>query len=322
MPELMSVQDDLVLIGVGSLLKADVNRIAGRKVVFGAGSGYGNPPVAEAVKEWDIYAVRGPLTAQNFGLDPSLAITDSAWIINQLDEYAEIGGYKQDGVLFIPHWTSAEFGNWKPICDMAGVEFVNPLDDCHTVLNKIANARLTITESLHGAIFSDYFRTPWVPVSSPRRVLHYKWVDWCQSLDMPYKTLPLPFSDWCDFLTAGMQPTRSMPELTEKTYQPSDFSFNFVSGELKNGFGYRVKQQLKGHARGIRDGLLGFARRHRDMPGVASWNNGHREAVAAYLERIAQHEGYLSNPAVREQRIDQLNTALDKLKQTYGAVAA
>lgn len=317
MPDLMGVQDDLVLIGVGSLLKADINRIAGRKVIFGAGSGYGNPPVAEAVKEWDIYAVRGPLTAKNFGLDPSLAITDSAWIINQLEEYAEVEHYNKEGVLFIPHWTSAEFGNWKPICEMAGVEFINPLDDCDTILKKIAGARLTITESLHGAIFSDYFRTPWVPVSSPRRVLHYKWVDWCQSLDMPYKTLPLPFSDWCDFLTAGMKPDKNLPELKEKSYQPEDFSFDFVSGELKNGLAYKMKQKLKGQARGMRDSLLNLARRHRNMPGMASWNKTHQENVASHLSDIAKRDGYLSNPAIRQQRIEQLNTALDKLKKTY-----
>ena len=62
-PELLAREDDVRLIGIGSLLKADVQRIAGRKVVFGSGSGCGPPPPADAMADWRFCAVRGPQTA-------------------------------------------------------------------------------------------------------------------------------------------------------------------------------------------------------------------------------------------------------------------
>ncbi|WP_210528023.1 exov-like protein [Rubellimicrobium arenae] len=316
-PELIDREEGDVLVGIGSLLKADLDRMPGRKVIFGTGSGYGNPPPPRAAQKWQVYGVRGPLTARMFGLPDSAAITDGAWLVDHLPEFNTPKAKGQD-VVFVPHWTSAAYGNWKPAVEMAGMKYIDPLDDGPSVLSRIATARLAVVESLHGAIFADYFRTPWIAVSSPGRVLHFKWLDWAMSLGLDYRSYQLPASDMIDFLTQGQTPSHEMPRIAARSFTPDQFRYEVVAQRHNASLAYRSKIKAKGVLRAGRARVLAELRKHRDGIGMGRWNEAHRDALAEYLTRLAMVEGTLSHDAVRANRLARLAEALHNLRRDQG----
>ena len=40
---------------------------------------------------------------------------------------------------------------------------------------------------MHGAIVADTLRVPWIPVRTNPKILPFKWLDWCQSVKLPYR---------------------------------------------------------------------------------------------------------------------------------------
>ena len=138
-PDMLEREDDMRLVGVGSLLSRNLDLVPGRKVIFGTGSGYSSPPSPEQAKAWRIYCVRGPLTAGLMGLDPALAVTDGAWLINRIPRYAALPTDRR-GTVFVPHWTSAKFGNWAQVCAAADVGYIDPLWDCDRVCSRTSRS--------------------------------------------------------------------------------------------------------------------------------------------------------------------------------------
>jgi succinoglycan biosynthesis protein ExoV len=62
------------------------------------------------------------------------------------------------------------------------------------VIEKIRSARLVLAEAMHAAIVADSLRVPWIAVSSSPKVSSFKWLDWTQSMELPYLPLRLPAS--------------------------------------------------------------------------------------------------------------------------------
>jgi succinoglycan biosynthesis protein ExoV len=87
----------------------------------------------------------------------------------------------------MPHWYSAENGDWRTVCAQAGMHYIDPLGGVEQVLSEIQATRLLITEALHGAIVADALRVPWVPVVAYKHILALKWLDWCESLGLDYR---------------------------------------------------------------------------------------------------------------------------------------
>lgn len=203
-PELLQENDGIRLIGIGSLLKSDLNYVSGKKIIFGTGSGYGGFPAPTTIKDWTVYFVRGPLTADKFGFPPEKSIVDGAWLFSLLPSFNDRMPKKQ--ICFIPHWRTAEKGNWKTICDIAGIKYINPLFDFDQIIYEIGRSNLAITESLHGAIFADLFRTPWIPIKISKNFLNFKWKDWCESINVPFNLIELPPSNFVDCMTEGKNP--------------------------------------------------------------------------------------------------------------------
>jgi hypothetical protein len=148
---------------------------------MGTGTGYGRFPRNVHDKSWRIFAVRGPLTAQAIG-NSELAVTDPAVLLSLLPEFQ---ASRRSGAAFVPHWTTAASGQWEEICELIGIEFIDPRDEARSVIRRIASSAIVIAESMHGAIVADAFRVPWVPVViSHSRPL--KWHDWTLSLGLQY----------------------------------------------------------------------------------------------------------------------------------------
>jgi succinoglycan biosynthesis protein ExoV len=316
LPDLIDAKSEIRLIGIGSLLKNELARVAGPKVIFGTGSGYGDLPLKETSNTWKFYCVRGPLTAKNFGLDESLAIVDASWLINLLPEFSKLQTH-QKGISFVPHWTSAVYGSWAQVCEMAGINFINPMDESVDVITRIANSELVITESLHGAIIADYYRVPWIPTGSDGRVLHFKWLDWCMSVDSAYHSFDLPPSDYVDFLAQRRKPKLGKIALKERTFSAAEFPFKEVSAPSQSSGFYKVMQKVKTKAHNTRNYALEQLQQARDVPPFRSWNAEHRNELAGFMRKLANQRSLLSLDGVRERKIDQLNSALERMRKDY-----
>lgn len=183
MPELLDDDPRTLLIGIGTNLTESLPAEA-RKVVVGAGTGYGPPPHLDHT--WDIRFVRGPLTAQALGLSMDKAITDPAILIAHLNLWRESrplrGGHHR--VVFLPHHCSARFMDWREVCDEAGLSYVDPTWSPRKVISRIWNATLVISEAMHGAIVADACRVPWIGVAIYPHINHFKWKDWHDSMEL------------------------------------------------------------------------------------------------------------------------------------------
>lgn len=186
-PELFDDDDSQLLVGIGTLINDKAPRRP-RKIVFGAGAGYHGPAVLDC--SWEFVCVRGPLSAQQLGLDRSKAITDPAVLLTQLLPPAGAG--QAGAVSFMPHHVSAEHADWPGLCRQAGIDYIDPGGDIHEVIRQIRRSRLVLAEAMHGAIVADALRVPWVPLVCYDHVLRFKWQDWCQSLGLAYSPFRLP----------------------------------------------------------------------------------------------------------------------------------
>ena len=193
LPGIWDEDGDILFVGIGTILDRNLPS-ARQSMVFGTGAGYTAPPpdIATNSARWQIYGVRGPLTARALALDPSLALTDPAILLATLEEFR---GLPRRGVIFVPHWKSVRYGYWERICAALGIEFVDPCGDSKAVVRRIASAEKVIAESMHAAIVADAFRVPWIPIALSREVSPFKWVDWAASLDLPYRPVCLPASN-------------------------------------------------------------------------------------------------------------------------------
>lgn len=186
LPNTFDEDAGILFVGIGTLLN-DFIPTEPFKVVFGAGVGYGKRlPVID--QNWKIYCVRGPLSAQALGLEPKLAVTDSAVLLRNIDLPPKKEHYP---VSFMPHWQSAHW-NWKPICEQVGLHYIDPTAEIEQVLQAIQCSGLVIAEAMHGAIVADALRVPWIPVQANKWILDFKWHDWCQSLGLEYNPVRLP----------------------------------------------------------------------------------------------------------------------------------
>ncbi len=186
--------DDAVLLGIGSIFRDDYLSAESthRKRVFVLGSGAGTGPLPRRWPnaDWAVLAVRGPLTARLIG-QPDKAMTDSAALLATAPALVP-AGQKRDDIVFMPHYNSVEHSRWPQICRQLGITFVDARGSVDWTLDRIARAKLVLTEAMHGAIVADTLRVPWIPVLSSPAILPFKWVDWTQSLGLDFQPLVLP----------------------------------------------------------------------------------------------------------------------------------
>ena len=54
-------------------------------------------------------------------------------------------------------------------------------------MTAIAQTEVLLAEAMHGAIVADALRVPWIPLCTSARILNFKWLDWCASLNLDYR---------------------------------------------------------------------------------------------------------------------------------------
>lgn len=201
LPGFRDIHQDVLLVGVGTVLNRALLPQGGRKLVIGSGFGYGSLPDFSDPAEWDIRCVRGPLTAGKLGLDAGLGIVDPAVMVAEMPEFQNLP--RTGGAIFVPHWESTVGGIWPLVCKAAGLGYVDPCGEARSVIRAIAQADLVVAESMHAAILADAFRVPWVAVSTSRSINSFKWQDWAKSLGVDYRPRQVPISSRAEAIAKG-----------------------------------------------------------------------------------------------------------------------
>lgn len=182
------------LLGIGSIFNTETLERAGPSsvptFVLGSGTSYGHPP--RSTEGLIVNAVRGPLTARVIG-HPEAAVTDGAILMAAAPGFLPKVRSARDTV-FIPHHKTLWRGHWRRVAQAAGMTFIDPRWSVEDVLKAMANAKLVVTEAMHGAIFADTLRIPWTPVVASPRIDAFKWRDWTLSMDQPYAPSFIPAS--------------------------------------------------------------------------------------------------------------------------------
>ncbi|WP_315924566.1 polysaccharide pyruvyl transferase family protein [Mesorhizobium sp. SP-1A] len=202
LPGLREVRSDVLLVGVGTVLNTALLPDGGKKLVIGSGFGYGSAPDLSDAGEWDVRALRGPLTARKLGFDEKkFGIVDPAVMVADMPEFRNLP--KNGGAVFVPHWESTVGGIWPTVCQDAGLGYVDPCGEAKAVIRAIAQAELVVAESMHAAILADAFRVPWVAVTTSQSINSFKWQDWAASLGVHYRPRQIPISSRAEAITKG-----------------------------------------------------------------------------------------------------------------------
>jgi succinoglycan biosynthesis protein ExoV len=189
--------DGITFVGVGTIL----NRLVPQtrlKIVLGSGVGYSPLPDNLHDGSWSVLGIRGPLSARAAGLPARAVITDGAILLGTMDGLVKPDDARTGGVVFVPHVSSTETGAWEEVCAELGITYIDPRWNFHEVFELIGNARLVLTEAMHGAIVADTLRVPFVPLVSSREISSFKWMDWTLSMGLPYRPIRLPPSTLLD----------------------------------------------------------------------------------------------------------------------------
>ncbi len=185
-PELLDERTDQVLVGIGTILGPGIPAEP-RKFVFGSGWSGGKKPLIG--KNWAIYGVRGPLTAEGLGLKPETVVSDPALLVRRcLDHKHDHGG----PIGFMPHHRSVPPVDWDQRCRERKLRYIDPCQPIDTVLERICGCGTVLAEAMHGAIVADALRIPWIPVRMYSHINEFKWRDWCGSLGLSYQPVRLP----------------------------------------------------------------------------------------------------------------------------------
>ncbi|MDH3215257.1 MAG: polysaccharide pyruvyl transferase family protein [Candidatus Krumholzibacteria bacterium] len=176
--------DETIFIGIGTLLNHAIPP-APHKIVFGSGCGYGEPPIIDG--SYNVYFVRGPRTAGLLGLDPEYTVTDPAILIRDYFKPSTVDNL----ISLIPHHFSDQLADWKAIGRESGLDYICPAEDVQSVITRISQSAVVITESMHGAIIADALRIPWIPYKCYPHIAADKWWDWCEGHALEYKPVQI-----------------------------------------------------------------------------------------------------------------------------------
>ena len=190
LPDFFDEDDKELFIGIGSTIGNYYDNSA-KKIIFGAGfvPTYSEKPNVHS-SDWDIYFVRGPRTAKALNISPDLAIGDAAILLRTV---VDLSKKTPEVISFMPHWESLERGNWEEVCKIAGINLIDPRRPVEEVMSELFRSKLVICEAMHGAIVSDAFRIPWIPIIPMDKTHREKWYDWAEALSIdlkPHRLLP------------------------------------------------------------------------------------------------------------------------------------
>ncbi|MBE9061711.1 polysaccharide pyruvyl transferase family protein [cf. Phormidesmis sp. LEGE 11477] len=282
-PELFDQDGSTVFVGTGTLLDDQLAATvanAKKVIIFSTGASSAQP-LRRIPENWDIYCVRGPLSARQLDLPESMAIADGGLLIAQLFEAADSFSNKRQGCSFMPHIYHADEADdsWKRICQLANIRYIDPRWPVEKVLTAINSSERLMAEAIHGAIAADALRVPWIPIATSSRIYRFKWQDWCDSMNLFYHPYRLP---------------------SLKSYKPWNGNLRTGGLAIKHWIGAALEGPFSTHQYGL------FA---------------DECAIAERLANIAKQAPTLSHPIVFERKLDQLQIRFSKLCHQHSRLA-
>lgn len=181
-PGVLDEDESCAFVGIGTLINQkmlDRTPNAQRRIIFSSGAGYGKS-LLSLDDTYQVYCVRGPITARRLSLPIELAITDGAMLLRKLYQPQYSTQYK---FAYMPHYNFAGDG-WRSVCEQLGFCYIDPCSPIETILHQISSTEVLLTEAMHGAIAADALRVPWVSVINDPAILLLKWQDWCASVGL------------------------------------------------------------------------------------------------------------------------------------------
>jgi succinoglycan biosynthesis protein ExoV len=311
LPEHLFRDDDVRLLGIGSIFNADfvpLSRTRDKRMfVLGSGAGYfALPPGWE---NWNILAVRGPLTAALVG-QPEVAATDSAALLSLLPQIVRLAP-ERNATLLIPHHSSAAYGQWEKVAAAAGVTLLDPRWPVPVVMEHFSHAKLVVTEAMHGAIVADTLRIPWIPITVAPDTLPFKWRDWTLSLNLPYEPILVSASSAWEMLhhrivrriakRDGVVASALVKDLNSKSGLIADFKERYKTVPEKTSAEMPPKK-APGKKR-----ILSIARTVSSPLDEIFINN-----TAKQIRKIAAGKSYLSQDSEFSRAVSQLQEAVNK----------
>jgi succinoglycan biosynthesis protein ExoV len=311
LPEHLFRDDDVRLLGIGSIFNADFvpfSRTRDKRMfVLGSGAGYfALPPGWE---NWKILAVRGPLTAALVG-QPEVAATDSAALLSLLPQIVRLAP-ERNATLLIPHHSSAAYGQWEKVAAAAGVTLLDPRWPVPVVMEHFSHAKLVVTEAMHGAIVADTLRIPWIPITVAPDTLPFKWRDWTLSLNLPYEPILVSASSAWEMLhhrivrriakRDGVVASALVKDLNSKSGLIADFKERYKTVPEKTSAEMPLKK-APGKKR-----ILSIARTVSSPLDEIFINN-----TAKQIRKIAAGKSYLSQDSEFSRAVSQLQEAVNK----------
>jgi succinoglycan biosynthesis protein ExoV len=319
LPGLWDDSDGITFVGVGTIL----NRLVPQtrlKIVLGSGVGYSPLPENMHDGSWSVLGIRGPLSARAAGLPAKTVVTDGAILLGTIDGLVKPDNARTGEVVFVPHVSSMETGAWEQICGRLGITFIDPRWDFHRVFAMIGNARLVLTEAMHGAIVADTLRVPFVPLVTSREISSFKWMDWTLSMGLPYRPIRLPASSLLDVARDQLVSLMGHGHLNPAVFSTSPAANDGIADELLRHLGQTSEREESAGWRRVNGNTKRLWRRvvkpatEKASKGVLRGLDQRLLDKATEAMRKAMHApSYLSDDRTYESKRTQL---MDKVEMT------
>jgi succinoglycan biosynthesis protein ExoV len=173
----------------------------------------------------------------------------------------------------------------------------------HVVLRVLSEARLVVTEAMHGAIVADTLRIPWIPVVCSPEIATFKWRDWTASLDLPYRPIKIPPSS--AFEAMKHRKLRVVDPAT-RNLEAGSTDTDLID-DFHRRFGAIVVPPNPSKGRKLASAALRKA--------AAAFDPLFTDRAAAALDRAAQGTSYLSDERVLRSRVERLQGAVLGLRR-------
>lgn len=179
-------------LGVGSILTRDFLSQRGlldqELLVLGSGCRSAN---TFAISTRKGSFVRGPLSEKALkGTVPFVSDGAYLFIFSDLFEEIKKSTEKKYKLSIVPYFRSLPFIDWNEVGKQFNIHIIDPTlpKGLSETLREVAASELVIAEAMHGAIFSDIFRVPWIKLDflarsfESKEVNTFKWNDWLKSI--------------------------------------------------------------------------------------------------------------------------------------------
>lgn len=235
-------------------------------------SGAGYGTLPHVDKKWHFVAVRGPRTAELMSAPKDTVQIDGAYLSNRFIDVSNIK--KKHNFSYIPHHHSMYLGPWQRFQSLSGINVIDPRSSVESFVKQVCESKVVVCEAMHGAIFADAFSVPWIPAVMYEHINQEKWYDWTEALNCKFEFNFLP---------------------------PIWVGDQLLPNKLK--YKNLIKRIL------LKMGM--FKERFDDLPPWQSSNASMKECANALRQLAAEHQGYLSDRAVMNEKIDQLVKAIE-----------